>query len=106
MRIAAVAGTFGGVVAVMLAYRDFAPRSLSRSMWEELTGAETYETFDVAVEAANAWIRSQRVKVVNVETVVFPNVFEKSEEGTSDARVTTMSGWASWHQFVRVWYET
>lgn len=89
----------------MLAYRDFAPRSLSPSKWNQIMGTERYETFDAAVAAANAWIAAERVKVVHVETVVFPNVDEKGEEGTADGRVTTMSGWANWHQFVRVWYE-
>ena len=86
----------------MLSYRDFAPKQ-AKGKWYE---GDTYETFDAAVRAANEWMKEVSVKIVTVETVVLPNIFSPEQAGTADADINTMSGWASWHQFVRVWYET
>lgn len=65
----------------------------------------TYETFDAAVAAANQWVTAEAVTVVQVETVVLPNIGAPGEEGSADGSISTVSGWASWHQFVRVWYK-
>lgn len=85
----------------MFAYRDFAPGALKGARWFQ--GA-TYETFDAAVAAANSWIAADAVKVINVETVVLPNIDAPGQGGTADAQLWTAS-MANWYQFVRVWYE-
>lgn len=89
----------------MIAHRDFAPRfATPRGLSESLGLKEPpYETFDDAVRAANEWIRTDAVKVLSIETVVLPNIW--SEGGTADVALGTASGWASWYQFVRVWYQ-
>ena len=86
----------------MIAYQDFAPQILQTS---GIFKNAIYETFDDAVAAANAWIESQSVRVVNVETVVLPNMW--LEEGTTDVELKAYGGSMSshWHQFIRVWYE-
>lgn len=86
----------------MLSYRDFVPKK-AKAKWYE---GETYETFDAAVTAANAWVKEASVKIVNIETVVLPNIYSPEEAGAADAGISTISGWATWHQFVRVWHET
>ena len=69
-----------------------------------LTAAK-YEPIDQAVQAANDWIRQYGVKILNVETVVLPNVNNPGEEGTRDAQVRVSGDMTShWYQFVRVWY--
>jgi len=84
----------------MIRYRDFVPKSVKTSWF----GDELYGTFDAAVEAANAWMAAESVDVVSMETVALPNIFSPSEEGSADGSLGTASGWATWHQFVRVWY--
>lgn len=86
----------------MLKYRDFAPRVLSEP---GLFHAGEFESFDHAVEAANEWIRSNNVEVINVETVVLPNIWSRWEEGTADGSLGTSGDSPSrWHQVVRCWY--
>jgi hypothetical protein len=88
----------------MISYRDFAPQRLQQSGIAESIGlkAPTYQALEDALTAANTWIEAEQVKVVSIETVVLPNVW--TEGGTSDIELGTMSGWANWYQFIRVWY--
>jgi hypothetical protein len=66
-----------------------------------------FESFDRAVAEANAWIESDQVDVVNIETIVLPNLWSPYEEGTGDANIVTRGDFAThWNQFVRVWYKT
>lgn len=83
-----------------LAYRDFLPEVLKSGFFSTL-----YESLPAAVERANRWIAESGVHVVNVETVVLPNV--KDVEDTSDAGIRTSGEMSSyWYQVVRIWYET
>lgn len=56
-----------------------------------------------AVEAAGDRVQQWQVRLINVETVVLPNIW--SEEGTQDPELQIAGGYGSWNQFVRVWYE-
>jgi hypothetical protein len=67
-----------------------------------LTPAE-YESFEAAEAAVNAWLEQERVEIVNIETVVLPNLWR--EEGSEDPALRTSGDFvSSWHQFIRVWY--
>jgi hypothetical protein len=83
----------------MIDYKDFAKKLLEKS---SIFKSATYETLDVALAAANAWIASETVKIVNIETVVFPSIWQ--ELGPTDENAA-VGGGAVWHQFIRVWYE-
>jgi hypothetical protein len=85
----------------VIAYRDFVPQQLQAP---GLLSAGEYETFDAAVAATNEWLQQERVKVLHVETVVLPSIWDPHEAGTQDAALLTREG-GYWHQFVRVWYE-
>jgi hypothetical protein len=87
----------------MIGYRDFVPRQLPQSLLRRLVKTE-YETLDDAVAAANDWIAAESVTLVNIETVVLPNIWRMREQGPEDVDVLVSSGWANWHQFIRVWY--
>jgi hypothetical protein len=63
----------------MIAYRDFAPGQVSAPA---LMKPATYESLDQALAAANAWIRSNAIEVLSVETVVLPNLWTPHSEGT------------------------
>ena len=86
----------------MLTFKDFAPKITDRG--GVFRGAK-YESLNEVLAEANSWIEQEGVKVVNVETVVLPNIWEPSEEGTQDAELHTAHGYGNWNQFIRVWYE-
>ncbi len=86
----------------MIDFRDFVPKLLDPG---GLFTAATYESMNESLKAANDWIASENIDVINIETVVLPNIHESDEEGSEDVDLYT-SGKSSctWHQFIRVWY--
>ena len=64
-----------------------------------------YTRLDQVLAEIQRWIDEQHIDVINVETVVLPNIYARKEEGTADVDLKT-SGEISttWHQFFRVWY--
>ncbi len=66
----------------MIAFQDFVPQQLQPPGFFTMG---QYALIDQAVQAANEWIRQGGVKVLNVETVVLPNMNNPGEEGTGDA---------------------
>ena len=87
----------------MIHYRDFVPEMLQPPGF--FTPAE-HESFDAAVAEANQWIGESKARILNVETVVLPNIFSRFEEGTKDGALGTSGEQPShWHQFIRVWYQ-
>ena len=90
----------------MIAYKEFLPRQLRapRLSFDLGDMRGEYEHFDAAVAAANAWLAESGVKILNVETVVLPNVWSPYEEGPDDAALAAGEA-PVWNQFLRVWYE-
>ena len=88
----------------MIRFKDFVPQMLDAP---RLFRAGEYESFEAALEAANQWIKEYNVQIVNVETVVLPNIWSKWEQGTTDVALGTSGEMPShWHQFIRCWYHT
>ena len=88
----------------MICFKDFLPQMLEPPT---LLRVAEYESFDQAVIAANLWIKEHDIDVVNMETVVLPNLWSRYEEGTTDSSIGTSGDSPShWHQFVRVWYRS
>ena len=86
----------------MLKYRDFVPSQIEAPGFFR---AGEYESFDAAVKAANDWIVKSNVSLINLETVVLPNIWSRWEEGSTDAAIKTSGESPSqWHQFLRCWY--
>jgi hypothetical protein len=87
----------------MIRYHDFVPQMTKPAAF--LSPAE-YESFDNALIEANKWIKENDLKVLNVETVVLPNIWSRYEEGSRDPSLGISGDSPShWHQFIRVWYE-
>lgn len=87
----------------MIAYQDFVPKVRVPAGFRRLMELETLR---VALLEANRWITESGVRVLNVETVVLPNIHSKHEEGSEDSMLSDHGGMIShWHQFIRVWYE-
>lgn len=86
----------------MLGFKDFYPKIeekggfFSRDKWQPL---------NAALEETNAWLAETQVQVLNVETVLLPNVWNDDEDGPQDAELRTAGEHSSyWHQIIRVWY--
>lgn len=97
------------MVNQMIQYKDFAPRITERGPFG---GPSGYESFSEVVSAANQWIESTTIQVINVETVVLPDRIEGTGDG--DHGVTTSNAFypvmisqglaVKYFQCVRVWY--
>lgn len=84
----------------MLRFKDFVPELAVI----DAHGHELYASFEEAVAAAGQWLKSTPARVIQLETVVLPNIWAPNEGGSSDPSLRTWTP-ASWHQFVRVWYD-
>ena len=86
----------------MIRYQDFVPQMTKPAAF--LSPAE-HESFEASLREANLWIKANEIRVMNVETVVLPNIWSRYEEGPGDPALGTSGESPSfWHQFVRVWY--
>jgi hypothetical protein len=87
----------------MLKYRDFVPRMhLAPGLFRD----GDFETFQDAVDAANAWIATEKIRLISLETVVLPNIWSHYEEGSQDVSLSISGDSPSrWHQFLRCWYQ-
>lgn len=82
-----------------IAFKDFFPQ-VTRSGFL----SSEYEFFNVVVARANDWMASSGVRVINLETIVLPNVNTAEEALQTNIRTSgEMSSY--WRQFLRVWYE-
>ena len=90
----------------MLAFQDFVPKQIRapRLSFNVADLHGEYESFDAALAAAHAWVEENQVRVINVETVVLPNLWSPYEEGSRDPAIIANDG-ATFHQFIRVWYD-
>ena len=85
----------------MIAFKDFVPTA---STTGGFFSQAQYERLEQTVRRANDWIKASQKKIVNVETVVLPNIHLPYEDGSTDPELRTSEG-GNWHQFIRVWYE-
>jgi len=84
----------------MIYFKDFAPQIKKKGFFKT-----DFQTFDEALMAANKWITTNQINVVNIETVVLPEMW--SEDGTTDTNLTTSGEMmSSWYQFIRVWCDS
>lgn len=88
----------------MIEYIDFVPEKLTPS---RPLGEPDFETLRDCLDRANAWIAEQGADVVNVETVVLPQLHDPNEEGSEDVNLRQNDDYVTpWNQFLRVWYRT
>ncbi|MEO0794471.1 MAG: hypothetical protein AAFX93_04895 [Verrucomicrobiota bacterium] len=86
----------------MIKYKDFVPTVEDRG---GIFREASFEELSEAVERANNWIGHHGVVVINIETVVLPNIHAENESGSEDQSLrSTGDGFSNWHQFIRVWY--
>ncbi|MFN9374085.1 MAG: hypothetical protein ACK6D3_19550 [Planctomycetaceae bacterium] len=80
----------------MLTYRDFRPQPLEKNF---LGAVSKYEPMPVLMARINAWIESESIQPLNVETLLVPALVEElqSELNLDPSLVLHL-------QTVRVWY--
>ena len=85
-----------------IAFQDFVPTfTKARSF----LAAPDFEPLEQTLSRANAWIAEEGVTVINVETVVLPNMHSARESGSEDPDIVISGERSSrWYQFIRVWY--
>jgi hypothetical protein len=85
-----------------IAFKDFVPRQEgTKPALLGLVQAAVYADLEEALSRANAWVARTGVDVINVETVILPNV----RETDASALTTNRHDFADcWRQFLRVWY--
>lgn len=82
--------------------KDFVPEKSKGSLFK--TGK--IQSFQETLATANEWIaQNKNIRVLNVETIVLPNIHESDEEGSQDTELWTGGESSShWYQLLRVWY--
>lgn len=86
----------------MIKFKDFVPELEDEG---GLFRQVAFEEFQAALDRANAWVETDGIELISIETVVLPNIHSKYEEGSTDVQLKASSGVSTdWHQFIRVWY--
>ncbi|SNT15137.1 hypothetical protein SAMN05421640_2532 [Ekhidna lutea] len=87
----------------MIQHIDFAPKVTKKG---GLFKSAQIESFHSLMDAMNEWISSNPIELVNVETVLLPNIYDSDEEGSEDTMLGTGRESSShWYQLIRVWYK-
>jgi hypothetical protein len=91
----------------MLSFRDFVPQQVRAphlGLSADAVQGE-YEPLQNALDRANQWIAESGVRVLNVETVLLPNLWSAYEHGSQDPVFGGPSGAPLWYQIIRVWHQ-
>ena len=82
---------------------DFTPKVTKKG---GLFKSTEMEKFQDMVNLMNEWINKNNPDVVNIETVLLPNIHDSDEEGSEDTMLGTgRESSSQWYQFIRVWYK-
>ncbi|MEP5613937.1 MAG: hypothetical protein ABJP45_16920 [Cyclobacteriaceae bacterium] len=86
----------------MIKHIDFTPKVTKKG---GLFKSTEIEKFQDIVDTMNDWRKTNSVDVINIETVVLPNIHEADEEGSEDTMLGTGRESSShWYQLIRIWY--
>ncbi len=86
----------------MLKCKDFVPEKKKGGIFK----SGSMQHFDDVLAEIEEWITSNNFEIVNVETLLLPNIHDADEEGSQDTELWTGGESASkWYQVVRVWYK-
>ena len=86
-----------------IAIIDFVPEKKKGGMFKK----GSVEHFDEVLQKLNSWIAQDNPDVINIETVVLPNIHDSEEEGSQDTELWTGGESSSqWYQLIRVWYRS
>ncbi|WP_420317992.1 hypothetical protein [Ekhidna sp.] len=87
----------------MIQHIDFTPKVTKKG---GLFKSAQIESFAEIMKEMNEWINSSTNEIMNIETVVLPNIHDSDEEGSEDTMLGTGRESSShWYQIIRVWYK-
>jgi hypothetical protein len=87
---------------MVIKHADFIPQRLTTG---DILEKPSFATLDTALAAANAWLTGRNVDVINVETVVLPNLWDDTTRGTLHGGIEIVGeSSCHWHQLIRIWY--
>lgn len=78
----------------MINFQDFFPEMIQR---QNFPGDDKYENFNDLLVKLNQWLEAEKVKPINIETVVLRDPDPKKARFLAEEPFC--------YQFVRVWYE-
>ncbi len=81
-----------------IGYKDFFPILLESGFFKR-----TFEDLPTTLGRANTWLATSGLKIVNVETLVLPNVSLEVDASGTYLHTGGETG-SSWIQIIRVWY--
>ncbi len=81
----------------MIAYRDFVPQGMEHPPAD-------CTCMDGIVFEANQWIQDNRIRILNVQTLLLPGL-EPGHPQTGHG-VFYIGAFEHWTQVLRIWYET
>ena len=86
----------------MIKNKDFTPKVTRKGGFFKATQIEDFKEIE---DQMNAWVQESNPDIINIETVVLPNIYDPDEEGSEDTMLGTDGQNSSiWYQFIRVWY--
>ena len=85
----------------MIKFKDFVPQFKKRDWVKQ---PMKFDDFTELLPEMNDWLEGDSRRLINIETVVLPNIHKLNEAGSTDTDLVTPSSYNRWHQFVRVWY--
>ena len=84
----------------MISFKDFVPEIEKQGGFFTMP---TIADLSESLQNANDWIAANNVEVINVETVVLPNIH--AEDGSVDTQLRTSGEMSTyWYQLIRVWH--
>ena len=85
----------------MIYFTDFTPLITKAGGF---FASKEFQSMDDVMKDINEWVDKHNAHVINIETVVLPNMHQ--EDGSQDAELRTSGEMsAQWNQFFRVWYK-
>ena len=87
----------------MISVKDFVPEKKKGGMFKK----GEVESFDDVLFKMNSWLTESTPEVINIQTVLLPNIHESHEEGSTDTELWTGGESSSqWYQLLRVYYKS
>ena len=88
----------------MIQFKDFTIKTLEN---RSPLRAPEFELLEETMLRLNAWIEENEITVLNIETLLMPNIFSGGEQRTSTRgayrELVNHDTW--WYQIFRVWYQ-
>ncbi len=82
-----------------IGHKDFSPTVTHEGFF-----STDYESLESLMSRVNAWIAGANVQVLNIETLLLPNL-TKVDSSTTVLRTSGDTS-SHWYQTIRIWYET